>query len=121
MKKKIYCFLNVKEDGEGPAYALGEDGVLLGSHYCSCEGFVKGDLGVIEGTRPDRHKVYAKHFPEGYEMVFVPISELATHEGVEKAYQLHLKLCEEGKLHREGDNFHKVSIEIEGGESESEK
>jgi len=88
---KIYCFSNTKNGGEGPAVAMGDDGVVLGGHFCSHEGFVPGDLGVTEGSRPDRHKTYKEHFPDGYEMEFVPVRELDSHEGLQKAFELNQK------------------------------
>lgn len=57
--------------GEGTAFALGDDGTILGSHFCSDESFVPHDLGVVNGSRPDRHEEYSKHFPKGYEMEFI--------------------------------------------------
>lgn len=93
-KPKIYCFSNVKGGGEGIALAIAEDGTVLGSHYCSHEGFVKMDLGVIEGCRPDRHKTYAAHYPDGYEMEFIPSAEVEAHEGLSKAAELNAKMAE---------------------------
>jgi hypothetical protein len=87
-KPKIYCFSNVVGGGDGIAYAMAEDGTVLGSHWCSHENYVPHDLGVRPGSRPDRHKTYAEHYPEGYEMVFVPASEVLTHEGLSKAFEL---------------------------------
>jgi hypothetical protein len=92
---KIYCFSNVVGGGDGIAYAMGDDGVVLGSHWCSHEGFVPHDLGVTPGTRPDRHVTYKKHFPEGYEMEFVPASKVMTHEGLLRAFELNQKLAEQ--------------------------
>ena len=86
-KPKIYCFSNVVGGGDGEAIAISEDGVVLGSHWCSHEGYVPGDLGVEEGTRPDRHETYAKHYPDGYEMEFVPSKEVKKHEGLQMAIQ----------------------------------
>jgi len=85
---KIYCFSNVVGGGDGPAVALAEDGTVLGSHWCSHEGFVCNDLGVNEGARPDRHETYRKHYPDGYEMEFVRASDVAGHEGLQKAFAL---------------------------------
>lgn len=87
-KPKIYCFSNVEGGGDGIAYALAEDGTVLGSHWCSHEGYVSGDLGVTEGSRPDRHKTYAEHYPDGYEMVFVPARDVPTHEELNRAFKL---------------------------------
>jgi hypothetical protein len=85
---KIFCFSNVKGGGDGVAYAMAEDGTVLGSHWCSHEGFVPHDLGVEEGSRPDRHKTYAEHYPDGYEMEFVRASDVTTHAGLIEAFRL---------------------------------
>jgi hypothetical protein len=88
MIHKIYCFSNMVNGGEGIAYAIGDDGVILGSHWCSDEGYVPHDLGVIEGSRLDRHKTYKEHFPDGYEMEFVRSSEFNNHIGLQEALKL---------------------------------
>lgn len=80
MKPKIFCFSNMVGGSEGIAYALAEDGIVLGSHFCSHESYVPGDLGVIEGARPDRHEHYAKHYPDGYEMEFIPARQVKEHD-----------------------------------------
>jgi hypothetical protein len=91
MKPKIYVFSNVPGGGDGACLALAEDGTVLGSHWCSHEEWAKHDLGVIEGSRPDRHKTYAAHYPSGYEMVFVPSSDVRKHDGITAAYALNQK------------------------------
>ena len=88
-KPKIYCFSNVVGGGEGTAIAIAEDGTVLGSHWCSHECYVPGDLGVEEGSRPDRHEIYAKHYPDGYEMEFVPSKDAEKHEGLLQAIALY--------------------------------
>lgn len=88
MIPKIYCFSNTKSGGEGMAYAIAEDGTVLGGHYCSSENYVPGDLGVDEGSRPDRHEKYAAHYPTGYEMEFVSARDVDKHEGLQKAIKL---------------------------------
>ena len=87
-KNKIYCFSNVVGGGDGIAYAMAEDGTVLGSHWCSHEYYVPNDLGVIEGSRPDRHEDYKKHYPNGYEMEFVRSNEAENHKGLQKAFEL---------------------------------
>lgn len=37
------------------------------------------DLGILEGTRPDRHKKFAEHYPKGYRMEFVPFDDVRGH------------------------------------------
>ncbi|NYS09352.1 hypothetical protein PBR31_00060 [Xanthomonas phage PBR31] len=88
MKPKIYAFSNVVGGGDGPAYAMAEDGTVLGSHWCSNESYVLADLGVTEGARPDRHKTYAEHYPDGYEMEFVASRDVPSHAGLQAAFAL---------------------------------
>lgn len=95
MSKKIYVFSGVEGGKEGCCYAMTEDGTVLGSHFCSSEGFARGDLGVTEGSRPDRHKTYAEHYPDGYEMEFVASRDFDTHEGLQKAIALNKKMPSE--------------------------
>ena len=98
MKPKIYCFSNVTGGREGIALAMAEDGHVLGSHWCSREYYVPGDLGVIPESRPDRHEnSYAKHYPDGYEMVFVPACEVKDHPGITEAYRLNQELAKAAK------------------------
>lgn len=106
MKPNIYCFSNVESGGNGIAYAMAEDGTVLGSHWCSHECYVSGDLGVTKGARPDRHETYKEHYPDGYEMIFVPASEVKTHKGISNAIKLNQKMHPEVK----GDH---ASVEIE--------
>ena len=94
-KPKIFCFSNVVGGGDGEALALAEDGTCLGSHWCSHESFVRVDLGVTEGSRPDRHKTYKEHYPDGYEMVFVPSSKVKNHPQIKIACELNHKIGEE--------------------------
>lgn len=93
-KPKIYCFSAMKDGGDGIAYAMAEDGTVLGSHWCSHEGFVPCDLGVTEGSRPDRHDDYANHYPDGYVMEFVHSSDIAGHSDLQRAFELNKHLGE---------------------------
>ena len=86
-KPKIFVFSNVRGGGEGLCVALAEDGTCVGTHWCSHEGYAPGDLGVTEGSRPDRHKTYREHYPDGYEMEFVPSSDIATHIALQAALE----------------------------------
>ena len=87
-KNKIYCFSNVVGGGDGIAYAMAEDGTVLESHFCSHEYYVPNDLDVDEGSRPDRHETYQKHYPNGYEMEFVRSTDIGNHKGLQKAFEL---------------------------------
>lgn len=95
--KKIYCFSGMANGGDGIAYAMAEDGTVLGSHWCSHEAYIRHDLGVTSGSRADRHVTYAKHYPDGYEMEFVAAKDIDAHEGLKIAFALNAKQAEEAE------------------------
>ena len=84
----IYGFNN----GGGPyflhACLIAQDGTALGGHACSHEGYMRHDLGVLEGSRPDRHETFRAHYPDGYRMEFVPYAEVEEHAGLQEAFRL---------------------------------
>lgn len=82
----IYGFNNGGCPGWLDAVLLAEDGTCLGGHICSAEAFMPGDLGIIEGSRPDRHETFREHYPTGYRMEFVGASEVRSHQGLLAAY-----------------------------------
>lgn len=65
--------------------ALAEDGEHLGGHGCTDEGYMLHDLGILEGTRPDLHEEYRKHYPDGYRMEFVSYDDVLGHAGLMSA------------------------------------
>lgn len=67
------------------ARLVAEDGTQLGSHLCSDEGYMRHDLGIIEGSRPDRHETFKEHYPDGYRMEFVSYKDAAEHAGLNAA------------------------------------
>jgi hypothetical protein len=64
---------------------IAENGVGLGGHVCSHESYMPGDLGVLEGTRADRHELFQSMYPEGYMMAWVSSSEVKGHPGIDAA------------------------------------
>ena len=68
----IYGFNNGGSPGWFDAGLISADGHHLGSHCCSDEGYMPADLGVLEGTQPDRHERFRQHYPDGYRMIFIP-------------------------------------------------
>ncbi len=84
---RIYVFINGWMAGPVPV-AVSADGYGLGSHACSSEGFIPSDMGLYEGSRPDRHEAYLKHYPQGYVMEYVPDFDIAGHEGINEAIRL---------------------------------
>ena len=90
----IMCFNNGGSPGWFEAIAIAEDGNCLGGHCCSAESYMPHDLGVLEGTRLDRHEnSYSKHYPDGYIMEWIPTSQVDTHEKLQKAFLLNAELA----------------------------
>lgn len=90
----IFGFNNGGSDSWYSAVLIAEDGTGLGGHVCSHEGYMRHDLGIIEGSRPDRHEDFKKHYPEGYRMAFVSYDEVKTCEPLLKAFVLNKKLAD---------------------------
>lgn len=92
----IYGFANGGTPGLLMAQLIAEDGTALGSHGCSSEGFMPGDLGILKGYREDRHKNdFQKHYPKGYRMEFVSSADVSTHEGLNNAFEYNKKQKDE--------------------------
>ena len=93
----IYGFNNGGSLGWYSAVLLAEDGTGLGGHICSSEGYMLHDLGILEGTRPDRHEEFREHYPGGYRMEFVPGAQVKTNEGLLLAYQRNQEIAAAAK------------------------
>ena len=85
---KIFGFNNGGDPGFYVAQLLTQDGWGIGSHICSHEGFMQGDLGITHGSRPDRHEEFRSHYPRGYRMEFVSSAEAANHTEFKAALKL---------------------------------
>ena len=74
------------------ACLIAQDGTTFPGHACSSEGYMPADLGILEGTRPDRHEEFRKHYPDGYRMVFVGYEEAfgKSNAGLVAAWELHM-------------------------------
>lgn len=88
----IYGFNNGGSRYFLDAVLLAEDGVCLGGHVCSDEGYMRHDLGILEGSRPDRHEVFRKHYPGGYKMDFVSRDDVSMHKGLNEAFKKNQEL-----------------------------
>ena len=85
----IYGFNNGGQSSFLAAVLIAEDGTCLGSHACSSEGYMPHDLGILEGSRPDRHENdFQKHYPDGYRMEFVGYDDTADHKKLQAAFKL---------------------------------
>lgn len=84
----IYGFNNGGPSDLLHGQIIAEDGTALGGHLCSSENYMLHDLGILENTRPDRHELFQKHYPDGYRMVFLSYEEAKKNDGLRKAYEL---------------------------------
>ena len=92
----ITAFSNAVGGGDGICFSMAEDGNVLGSHWCSNEGYAESDLGVLVGTRNDRHEEsYQKHYPSGYRMRFVSHDKIKSDEILQEAFRLNKLLADE--------------------------
>lgn len=91
----IYGFNNGGSPGWYSGQLLAEDGEGLGGHICSSEGYMPHDLGVLEGSRPDRHETFREHYPDGYRMDFVGAADVKTHTELNEAYRRNQAKAEE--------------------------
>jgi len=93
----IYGFNNGGRPGWYSGVLIAEDGTGLGGHICSAEGYMLHDLGILKGTRPDRHEDFRKHYPDGYRMVFISSANVKEHKGLDLAYERNQQLAKENE------------------------
>lgn len=93
----IIGFNNGGRAGWMHAQLVYPDGRGGGSHFCSHEGYMRGDLGILNGYREDRHEAHQKIYPDGYRMDFVPSEKIDDHEELQKRIKLAYELIEEEK------------------------
>jgi hypothetical protein len=84
----IYGFNNGGTRGFMSALLIAQDGTELGGHICSSEAYMPADLGILEGTRPDCHEGFRKHYPDGYRMEFVGYDQVPNHAALMEAIRI---------------------------------
>lgn len=94
--KKIYIFENVVNSIGHIGVAICEDGAVLASHCSSDELWLKQDMGLYPEMCKWKHDAYEKHCPEGYELEYVEVPNIETHEGLKKAFDLNKQLSQPG-------------------------
>lgn len=94
----IYGFNNGGSPGWFSGCLIAQDGTGLGGHVCSHEGYMLGDLGIVEGSRPDRHETFRAHYPDGYRMDFVSYGRVKEHAGLKAAFELNQKQAEAAEV-----------------------
>lgn len=87
----IFGFNNGGSPGRMIGALIAQDGEPMGSHCCSHEVYMPGDLGVLEGHRADRHETFKAKYPDGYRMEFVSHGDVMTHAGLCAAFAEHDK------------------------------
>ena len=87
----IYGFNNGGSEDWWRAVLIAEDGTGLGSHICSAEAYMPHDLGVLDGSMPNRHLGFREHYPGGYRMDFVKGCDVLAHPGLSVAYKKNLE------------------------------
>lgn len=65
--------------------ALAEDGTHLAGHCSSSEGWAKHDIGMNSEWK---HEQYYKHYPDGFELVWLERDELDMNREFLKAIEL---------------------------------
>lgn len=87
-KPKIFVFIN---SGRGTDFvngcALAESGDFVAGHCSSNEWWFEHDMGL---TSDWKHKEYAAHYPDGYELVHVA-DDVKGHSGIADAYAKHVE------------------------------
>lgn len=77
---KVFYF-RMGEGPVGPAYALAEDGTVLGALY----GVQEAELPVKLGLGTEYLHAYQMHYPEGFDLVFVDQAEIGRHSELQAA------------------------------------
>lgn len=90
----IIGFNNGGSPGWFSGQLIAEDGTGLGGHLCSSEAYMYGDLGLLEGSRPDRHEGFRAHYPDGYRMDFVSYADVLGDERLARAFELNKQIAE---------------------------
>jgi hypothetical protein len=76
---------------------VAQDGTGLGGHLCSHEGYMKSDLGILEGSREDRHEGFIEHYPDGYRMRFVSFADVPADAMLQNAFKLNQEIAAKEK------------------------
>lgn len=82
----VYLFSNAPS-GDGVAYAMCEDGTVLGSHFCSHPGYMKHDL----HDRRDNGAAMREHYPDGYRLQVLGIGQVVPDEVYQRNQQLRIE------------------------------
>ena len=93
---KIFCFINGGSSGWYEVVAISENGYHLAGHISSCKSWAKHDIGIGSDWKHDKYK---KHYPDGYELVW--IDEPENSKELDLAFQKYDELGEVAQLSKE--------------------
>jgi len=92
MERKPKIYLTAHNNGWGwVGHSLAEDGTGIAGHLSSSIDFAKHDMGL---TSDWKHELYDAHYPDGYELEWIDMENLDSHEGWQKALELNKKTAE---------------------------
>lgn len=83
-RPKIYCFVSEVHEGRASgvcSVAIAEDGEPLTGHFSTNEEWAKHDMGV---TSEWKHDVYKRHYPGGYEVVWLEDASMLPESVIER-------------------------------------
>jgi hypothetical protein len=89
---KIYCFINGGDSGLFNVLAIADDRNVLAHHISSDNAWARHDIGI---TSDWKHDEYDKHFPDGYELVW--LSDPSNSKELDHAAKLNAKLREQAE------------------------
>lgn len=100
-KPKIFCWVNSGHDTDWQhVMAMAEDGTHLAGHISSSNYWAKRDIGYAQyaegDPRPEsKHKKYAEHYPDGYELEWIEHDQVRDHLGLSTAYEKNQQTAKE--------------------------
>jgi hypothetical protein len=89
-KPTIFVFCNSCARHWHTIVALAEDGAGLTGHLCSDHGFIGHDMGFVGDWK---HDVYNEHYPDGWQLEFVEVEDVAGHERLQQAFALNRRMA----------------------------
>lgn len=112
MKPKIFVFCNNCAPEWHSVAALSEDGCFIAGHVCSHHAYINDDMGF---TSDWKHKSYNRHYPDGWELVFV--EDARNHSDLDAAHKRHLAWGKDAykermAVHDDGPETPSVQIEF---------
>lgn len=100
----IYGFNNGLSGRLLEAVVMAQDGTKFITYPMRYEANMPVTLGILNGSSPELHEKFKRHYPEGYQMEFVPSEDIDSNKALQRA----MALCDE----REGNNNQAISLMV---------